>query len=806
MPHQDARRARARRPRAGSFVGTLALAASLLAVPGGPGPGSAAGAEPDRVATHPATLEPLGRVVVRTLARREAVGRSVTAPVPARLGWPRAGRWTRTVETSAEPATPGAGGASSRTDLGAAPTTPESSAIALETAAAGGPGVVGTAWDGLTDQAIDCGTSRPCLEPPDPWVAVSATHVLQVVNQSTRITSRTGEGAVTVSNRGFFGVSTWGPSAFAADPRVLYDPSHDRWIATLFAGTCTGGALFVAVSDTGDPAGTWQRYLRSFPGTWPDFPALGSSSALVAVGVNEFGVSCGAGGTSVMGAYQGASLHVMDWADLLDAAGPPTIESTEPDASAFSFVPAAGLTPGDAIHAVVALDDGTSSTADLGYAGVSGTIAGGDLAVTTPVRLSALPLAKLQQPPTPVDAGGLIGVQGNALDLRPTNAVWRDGRLAVATTAACLRGAAYRPCGRVVELVTQADLSAPTVRQDLRIAPTSGYTDTFVPGVGYSDDGTLWTVFSQGGTGRYVSSWARRQVVADAPGAWSPGAALVAAGRGPYGGTAGAGLNERWGDYVGVARDPAEPGSVWQANQLADTGGGWATRVARLGDDVAPPSLGAPRPSFVAGAQAGRTGISIRIAWSIADPGSGVATMRLERSVNGGTFTPVTLTSSAARSVSHTLTYGRRYQYRLTATDNAGNQATWALGPAFTPTLYTEGSSRVAYAGTWRVAGSSSYLGGRARYASAARHRATITLSGLAVAWVSTAARTRGSARVYADGVLQGTYSTYRSATTYRRVITGRTFPATGSHTFRIEVVGTARHPRVDVDSFVVLR
>ena len=221
------------------------------------------------------------------------------------------------------------------------------------------------------------------------------------------------------------------------------------------------------------------------------------------------------------------------------------------------------------------------------------------------MSLAAFRVAKLQQPPTPVDAGGLIGVQHNALDLRPTDAVWRDGRLAVATTAACLRGSSYRPCGRVVELTTRADLATPGLRQDLRVAPTSGYTDTFMPGVGYSDDGTLWTVFSQSSAGRYVSSWARRQARADAPGAWSAGSALIAAGRGPYGGTAGAGLNERWGDYVGVARDPAEPGSVWQANQVADTGGGWATRVARLGDDATPPAAG-DAAAVLRGRHAGR--------------------------------------------------------------------------------------------------------------------------------------------------------------------------------------------------------
>ncbi len=790
------------RVRSASLAGALALVVSLAAVPVGIGPGAAAAPPRDRVATHATRLEPAGRGSLRVLARREAVTRPTAAALPGRLAWPRTRRAKAApAATNQVPAAP--------TPALAAPTPPRTTGHAsLGIAATGGPGVVGTAWDGLTDQAIACGSSRPCLEPPDPWVAVSATHVVQMVNQSTRITNRTGGAAWQVSNRALFGVSAWSSTAFAADPRILYDPGHDRWVATLFAGTCSGGALFVAVSDSGDPTGSWQKHYLAFPGRWPDFPTLGTSSSLVAVGVNQFGISCGSGGSYVVGSYLGASLHVMDWADLVDGGGAPTIASTAPNSSAFTYVPAAGLSAGDAIHAVVALDDKTTSTADLGYTSVSGTVAGGDLVVAAPVSLTGLPLGKLQQPPTPVDAGGLIGLQHNALDLRPTDAVWRDGRLAVATTASCLRGSSYRPCGRVVELVTRADLAAPALRQDLRLAATSGYTDTFMPGVGYSDDGTLWTVFSQGGSGRYVSSWARRQVAADAPGAWSTGTALIAAGRGPYGGTAGAGLNQRWGDYVGVARDPAEPGSVWQANQLADTGGGWATRVARLGDDAAPPVLGTPRPFFVAGTQAGTAGVPIKIAWSASDAGSGVASVRLERSLNGGPFAPVTLASTTARDVTQTLSYGVRYRYRVEATDNAGNSGagTWVEGPSFSPTVYSEGSTRVAYAGTWVAARSSSYLGGAVRYASVAGRRATFTLDGLAVAWVSTAAPSRGSARVYGDGVQQGTYSTYRSATAYRRVVTGRTFTSAGRHTYRVEVVGTAGHPRVDLDSFIVLR
>jgi hypothetical protein len=675
----------------------------------------------------------------------------------------------------------------------------------MEPSALGGPGVVGPAWNGLTDQAVPCGTSRPCVEPANPSVAVSSTHVVQMVSQATRITTRAGGSAATVTNRSFFGVAAWNASAVVANPQVVFDPERDRWIATLFGGVCSGGALFVAVSATADPTGAWDRYHLPFPGRWPTSPVLGLSSTLLGIGVNETDVSCSTGGAWIVGAYRGTRLHVIDRADLEDGDGAPAVASTDPDPATFALTPAIGITPGDALHAVVALDDGSTTRADLGHLVVEGTVAGG-LVIDGPVNLTtAVGLAKLADPPTPVDAGGLIGVRGNALDLRPAGAAWRDGRLVVGSTARCTVGTSTRPCARVTELQAVAG-EPPLLRQDLRIAPSAGFTDTFVPGVGYTDDGTIWAVYSQAGPGQRISSWTRRQLPGDPAGAWSPGAALIAAGRGPYGGTAGAGLNERWGEHVAVARDPLEPASAWQANQLADTGGGWTTRVARLGDDTAPPAVSGPRPVFVKRITASTTSVKLDMTWTASDPGSGVAGFVLERSVNGGAWTRIATLGPGSRSYRVAAPYGRRHAFRIVATDYAGNTSAPVAGPGFTPALVSESSSAVTYRGAWSLGRSSVYLGGKTRFTGTARRKATLAFTGLAVAWVASIGPARGKARVFTDGTLQGTYSTYASATRHRRIITGRTFPAPGTHTFRVEAVGTRGHPRVDVDSFIILR
>jgi hypothetical protein len=63
----------------------------------------------------------------------------------------------------------------------------------------------------------------------------------------------------------------------------------------------------------------------------------------------------------------------------------------------------------------------------------------------------------------------------------------------------------------------------------------------------------------------------------------------------------------------------------------------------------------------------------------------------------------------------------------------------------------------------------------------------------------------RGSAAVYVDGKYRATISL--ASTTYRarQVVYATSWSTSGVHTLRIVNLGTAGHPRVDVDAFVQL-
>jgi hypothetical protein len=124
------------------------------------------------------------------------------------------------------------------------------------------------------------------------------------------------------------------------------------------------------------------------------------------------------------------------------------------------------------------------------------------------------------------------------------------------------------------------------------------------------------------------------------------------------------------------------------------------------------------------------------------------------------------------------------------------------VGPV--STVYQENDGRIHHTGTWTRAASSTASGGHVGYATRAGASATLSFMGLGFAWVAPVGPTRGSARVYVDDVYRKTVSLYRSAVHTRVTVFSATWTTPGTHSIRIVVLGTAGHPRVDVDALIV--
>jgi hypothetical protein len=114
--------------------------------------------------------------------------------------------------------------------------------------------------------------------PPDTDGDVGPDHYFQMINLSFQIFDKQGNSLYgPADNRtlwnGFIGSWT---STNDGDPVILYDEQADRWVATQFAINTPDGTYWelVAVTETGDPLGSWFRYAFQFP-AFNDYPKIG---------------------------------------------------------------------------------------------------------------------------------------------------------------------------------------------------------------------------------------------------------------------------------------------------------------------------------------------------------------------------------------------------------------------------------------------------------------------------------------------------------------------------------------------------
>jgi hypothetical protein len=195
----------------------------------------------------------------------------------------------------------------------------------------------------------------------------------------------------------------------------------------------------------------------------------------------------------------------------------------------------------------------------------------------------------------------------------------------------------------------------------------------------------------------------------------------------------------------------------------------------------------------------------LRVAWLAAsDTISGVASYTVWVSKDRHAYTLIS--TQAARAINTLVAPGHTYRYRVLATDGAGNRSAVLYSSVIKAAAYQDVSRAVIYRGRWHVSRSPLYSGGTVHYSTARLASASLRFVGRSVAWVAPTGLTRGSARVYVDGRLRATISLNTTLTAYRRVVFARTWSSSATHTIRIIVLGTAGHPRVDLDSFVILR
>jgi len=138
-------------------------------------------------------------------------------------------------------------------------------------------------------EGLDQGTSP--LRPPDTHGAVGLNHFVEVTNGRGVGVYRKSDGVLVknVSFASFFGYT----AQTIFDPRVVYDRRWNRWIITAeaFPENSTVQNLFIAVSTTSDPTGSFFIYRDDVPepaGDFFDYPQLGLDQDAVIITGNVF--------------------------------------------------------------------------------------------------------------------------------------------------------------------------------------------------------------------------------------------------------------------------------------------------------------------------------------------------------------------------------------------------------------------------------------------------------------------------------------------------------------------------------------
>ena len=304
-----------------------------------------------------------------------------------------------------------------------------------------------TAGDGFASMDLEdcCGGGGSV--PPDPELAAGPNHLIAVVNVAFEIYDTDG-------------VSLVGPTTFASffasdpnctgefDPNANYDESEDRFILGIDGD---GTDYCIAVSQTGDPTGSW--YLYSFQTAskrdFFDYPHLGVGHDAIYMGANMFGPR----------SFKEGRIWAIEKSALYAGNAPSVVsfgignDGTPQPMNLHGWNQ--NTWPLDGVHYI--LTDGQSFDGQsYGVWSWSNPFAGGNPTKEGEVNLNA---ATGMTAGMPVDAPQLGGGNLQANDWRVQDAEYRDGDIWMSNAMACNPGGGTVNCVRWAQI----DPSGPSV-------------------------------------------------------------------------------------------------------------------------------------------------------------------------------------------------------------------------------------------------------------------------------------------------------------------------------------------------------
>ncbi len=402
-----------------------------------------------------------------------------------------------------------------------------------------------TTWDNFTGTVQ--GDPGANLIPPDTCGANGPNHYLAITNANMSAWRKSDKRRVlNVGLRPF-----WNVNRLIGDPRAVYDVHAKRFV--VLASTFTGRRIYVAISKTSDPSGSWFKFsfnvaVGSDAGRWSDYPTLG---------VDKRGIY-----TAAFQVGRGARMTI--WA--IDKA--PLLASTPRVGTITAF---RSLRWEGAIQPCTTYGDpgreyfvSRRSSTSLRIRRVNPPLTAPTL---TEMGFASIPFHS--SPPNAPARGSTRPL--STIDWRPMNAVYRNGSIYTAQ--------GVNVAGRSAVRWYEIRVSPLSTRQVGTISDR--LWSYFYGTVAVDKNGDVGIGFSGSHAGVYASSFVAAHRKSDPPGQTSA-PILTKAGQAAWNRIDRAGRN-RFGDYSHIDVDPVDEIGFWTIQEFIIRTNRWATRITRFG-------------------------------------------------------------------------------------------------------------------------------------------------------------------------------------------------------------------------------
>jgi hypothetical protein len=234
------------------------------------------------------------------------------------------------------------------------------------------------------------------------------------------------------------------------------------------------------------------------------------------------------------------------------------------------------------------------------------------------------------------------------------------------------------------------------------------------------------------------------------------------------------------------------------------TGGSTGGTGGSTAPDTAPaPKVTTPTVRLVA-TTVPSTGVAAVVRWGLASSSDGLRRYDLQVSVDGGSYSSLSLASSTTASRIVVLRAGHRYTFRARAIDRSGRVGAWVASARVHGVTIGDASASADYRGKWGTASYTAYLGGKVHYTRSSGATMTVRFSGSGVTLVGPKGPGRGRSAIYVDGHYVTTIDQAATSFVARRALFVRSLAA-GTHTLVVKALGTAGRPMVAIDAIEVL-